>query len=288
MAVAVTMFLLQTSAGVYAQRHTVSPVSQFYRNGFLWNPALAGSNGKTHVYAFLNSGLTGFDGAPRVYGVAADAHFGNYSAAGLQVLSDKAGVLQRYTVTGTYAYQVKLDETQSIRIGANLTYYKQQLDNSAAVNNGQVDPNIKNFNGRGGYFDGDLGVTYENGQLELGATAYNLRSEVQSKQADMDGQGLAQLQCAYTIPLDDEKIMTLKPLVAYKAFQHVSGVVTGAVQFEYNHLFHTSLYWQNPGTIMGGAGVMLEELGELNFFYSNTSRYVHMAQYEVGIKINIQ
>lgn len=282
------MVTLLANKRAIAQRHTLSPAGQYFRNGYTWNPAYAGRNAETHLYGLVSNGLTGFDGAPKMFGLSADTHFGANSGAGFQLFLDKTGVLQRYMIMGSYAYTINMTEEESFSVGANLSYYKEQLDNSVVYSNGQIDPAVKDFNSKGGLFDGDLGIAYESDNVELGLAMYNLRSYVQDKQELTTGQGMAQAQAAYIFDLDEEKNINLKPLMAYKFFQKETGIFTAAMQFEYNHLFHASLYWQSSNTLMGGAGLIVKKLGELNFFYNTSTRYSHNAQYELGLKVNIK
>jgi hypothetical protein len=61
-----------------------------------------------------------------------------------------------------------------------------------------------------------------------------------------------------------------------------------AAQFEYAKAFHTSLYWESTGSVMGGLGFLLDDRAEINFFYATKNRYGYHDQFEIGLKFKIK
>ena len=269
-----------------AQRYNNNPISQFYRNGYLWNPAMAGQEKGTRLYGLLNKSWIGFDGAPKYISFAGDMKIGEKSGVGLQLVSDKSGVLQRYMGVVSYSYVVKLSEKQNLRIGGDLNLYKEQLDNSVVNSGSQVDPTGKLYEDNGMEVNGNLGLSYETENFNLSATGYNIGAY--SKKADERSADLAiaQFLTSYKFLCEDGKV-SLRPLVAYKMYYKHEDILTAAMQLEYDNAFHASVYWQNTGNLMGGVGLMLKNLGEVNFFYSGKNKYGYNEQFEVGLKINI-
>ncbi|MFT3824933.1 MAG: PorP/SprF family type IX secretion system membrane protein [Chitinophagaceae bacterium] len=276
---------LLTTMPVMAQRFFTNPVSQYYRDGFLWNPAQAGQE-NTRIYALLNKSWAGFEGAPRQISLAGDMKVNESSGAGIQFVSDKSGILQRNMGSVSYAYGIKFSEDEQLRMGLSLSFYKERLDNSALTSGGQVDETVKNFNGKGIQFDGDFGVSYEGKQLKFGAAAYNLSNVLKSSDKRSTDLALAQVQAAYRFECEEK--MTLQPMVAYKMFYKQDNIFTAGMQYEYENVFHASVYWQSTGSAMGGVGVMLKEYGELNFFYSGANKFGYNKQYEVGLKVKLK
>ena len=154
-----------------AQHNFNSSVAQYYRDGYLWNPALAGYDGSS-IYGLYSSGASGFDGAPKNLALALDLDFGNKMGAGLRFNSYSAGALTAYSGALSYAYELRFDENNSLRLGGELSLYNQRIDSKYIVDGGQVDPVAMAFNDRGVLFDGNIGAFYNIKGFSAGATVY--------------------------------------------------------------------------------------------------------------------
>ncbi|MDI3319217.1 PorP/SprF family type IX secretion system membrane protein [Pinibacter soli] len=273
-------------ASANAQHFFNNPISQYYRDGYLWNPALAGQNG-TRLYGLLNTSWSGFEGAPKLVTFAGDAKLGEKSGVGLIITSDKSGIFQRYQGAASYAFVAKLSEKNSLRIGGSLNFYKERLDNSALTSNGQIDNTAKTFNDKGMQFNGDLGLSFEGERFSIGATGYNIGSYMQDSAGRSSDLAMGQVLASYKFNCEDERI-SVKPMAAYKMFYDQKNVFTGGLQLEMQDAFHASVYWQSTGNVMGGLGIMAKNLGEINFFYSSKNKYNYNQQYEVALKVNIK
>ena len=284
---AILLFTACTTGNkVFAQRFFNNPVSQYYRNGFLWNPAFAGKEG-TRFYGLLNKSWNGFEGAPEQISLSADMRFAEKMGAGLQVTSDKSGIFQRYSGTLSYAYALEFSESSSLRLGGSLNFYNERLDGEALIYEGQLDPTGKALNESAINFDGDFGAVFESKGFSFGGTAYNLGAWSQSQNERSADLAIAQLMGSYRFDLENERVH-IKPLLAYKMFYDHTNIFTAATQVEYDGAFHAGIYWQSTGNIMGGVGLMLKEAAEVNFFYSGRNKYQVNQQYEVGLKYTIR
>ncbi len=268
-------------------QHTFNhSVSQYYRDGYLWNPALAGKDGSS-VYGLFSSSWSGFDGSAKLVGIAADFDLGHKMGAGLHFTSYSSGIFNRYNGALSYAYKIKLKGNNSLRIGGNLSFYKGHLSSKEIESNGQVDPAVMSFNEKKIRFDGDIGASFSNKSFTFGLTGYNLSSYFKNTanlQSDLE---IAELLSSYKFKLTNQQL-SLAPLAAYRVFTKSDNIFVGGLQFQYDHIFHTSIYWQSLGSVMGGLGVMLKDIAEVNFFYTGKNKYGYRSQYEAGIKYNIK
>lgn len=269
-----------------AQRYFSQPISQYYRNGYLWNPALAGKEG-TRLYGLINKSWIGFDGAPTQVSLSGDVKMGANFGVGAQVTSGKSGAFERYMGALSYAYRVQLAEDKNLRIGGNVSFYKERLDKSSLYNNGEADPFGLSFNDNKVSVNGDLGLSYDGGGLTLGATSYNLGAYLQEPGERSADLAIGQVMASYSFKGEDDKI-SFQPLLAYKMFYHHDNILTAAMQVEYDKVFHAGVYWQSTGNPMGSVGVMLMDLGEVNFFYSGKNKYGYNQVYEVGLKAKLK
>ncbi|RXK82941.1 PorP/SprF family type IX secretion system membrane protein [Filimonas effusa] len=270
-----------------AQSYFNNPISQYFQNRFLWNAAYAGANNYAHLYQLMNKSWIGFDGAPSLFMMTGDMRFGANSGAGLQVISDKSGLLRRTTGRLAYSYVVKMDEQQRLRLGIAASMYRERLDESAYINNqGQVDPNVKTFNDKGWTADGDFGAVYEYEQFSIGASATNLRKIFSKDENRLSDIQLFQFNAAYNFILEGD--MSIQPLASFKRFSNNDNIFTGGAQFNYEKVFHASLLYQTTGSVQAGIGVPVKEMGEVNFFYGGNNRRGYGKQYEVALSIHIK
>ena len=107
--------------------------SQFYAAPLLLNPAFAGTTRAPSIAINHRSQNVGFNSSIpyQTYAVS----YGQYvepirSGIGLSVFADDAGGggIQTFAATAYYAYQVKIDRNQSIRVGLSAGIQQQQLD----------------------------------------------------------------------------------------------------------------------------------------------------------------
>lgn len=269
-----------------AQLYYNNPVARFYRNNYLANPAFAGSRDQAFLYALVNRSWIGFDGAPTLIQFSGDLPFGSNSGAGLQVASDKSGVLQRTYAKLSYAYKIKLGgETERLKLGFSFSTYRQQLDNTAVTDGGVIDPAAKAFNDQDWHVDGDFGAAYETGGFQFSATAFNLRRwfpDFNNQPTDLE---TVTLMTSYAFHTSNN--IELKPLLSARFFTKSNWVAAAGGQFTYDHLVHASAIWQNTGSVCGTIGFMLKQLGEVNFSYATNNKQGYGHQYEVGLGVAI-
>lgn len=267
-----------------AQLYYNNQAARFFRNNYLANPAFAGSRNQPFLYGLVNRSWIGFDGAPTLIQFAGDLPFGAHSGAGLQVASDKSGVLQRTYAKLSYAYKIKLGgPSEWIKLGFSLTGYRQRLDNTAITDGGAIDPTAKAFNDQDWHVDGDFGAVYQTEGFQFSATAFNLRRwfpPLNEQPVDLET-----VACMASYAFQTSSNIELKPLLSARFFTKSNWVAAVGGQFTYDHLFHASAVWQNTGSISGTLGFMVKQLGELNFTYASNNKQGYGQQYEVGLGV---
>lgn len=107
-------------------------------NGLYINPAYAGSQDVLNLVGIFRNQWTGLDGAPRTVNVSADAPLRrDQYALGLTLMNDRLGLTNMFSMTGAFAYRIKIkgDNIISLGIQGGFTNY-QQRNNEASL----VDP----------------------------------------------------------------------------------------------------------------------------------------------------
>jgi type IX secretion system PorP/SprF family membrane protein len=107
-------------------------------NGLYLNPAYAGSNEVVNLTGVFRNQWTGLDGAPRTVNASVDAPLRrDQYALGFTVSNDRLGLTNMFSMTGAFAYRIKIKGDNIIALGvqAGVTYYQQR--NTEAIT---VDP----------------------------------------------------------------------------------------------------------------------------------------------------
>lgn len=257
-------------------------VSEYYQDGFLWNPALAGTE-HIRFYGLFSNTWTGFEGSAKLINFSFDMPFSRKMGAGIILSSFSSGVFDQYTSVLSYAYQITFTEKNSLRLGGGMSFYKAHLDTKQLSGSEAIDPVIAEFNGEGPKIDGNLGAYLQLNRLSLGVTGYNLSNYFQKSNNRQSDWEIGQIQASYLIPIS-ENDFSLKPLLAYQLFYSSNDIFLSAIQLNYQKLFHASLCWESTGSIIGGLGLNIDENFEINLFYTSKNKYGYQEQYEAGIK----
>ena len=271
---------------LWAQQQIENSMSQYYRNQMLMNPGFTGLNGNKG-YALQNRSWVGFDGAPVLTAFSGEFNFGQNSSAGVQVVSDVTGILYRTFGVFSYAYRIKFQEEQQLRIGISLSIAGDRLDSRFIDPSVAIDPLIANNVNQKAYYDGNLGLVYSAKNLTLSGSFFRMGELINGKvQGDAN---LAYFKGAafYEINGGDDSKLHVKPMMMLRLFKTTDAVADLGAQFEYNKLVHAMLLYQTTGNIRTGAGLRIQQWGEANFFYNSNMKIanVNSQQYELGLGV---
>lgn len=156
--------------------------TQYVLNNYVLNPAISGIENYTDIKMSLRNQWTGITGAPvtgyvsfhtaigkadykttptsfgiKGYNPRGNEYGSNYEASpahhgvGLMILNDKAGFINRWSISGSYAYHIPLTETANLSAGINAGISSVNLDRSKIVY-GDLNPNDPAI----GYSSGEL------------------------------------------------------------------------------------------------------------------------------------
>jgi type IX secretion system PorP/SprF family membrane protein len=278
------LFCVGGSIVSVAQQYMKNPVGQYYSNGYLWNPAYAGSKDHPSFYALLNKSWIGFEGSPTLVMFTGDIAFGKASGIGLKLLSDKSGMLYRTSVMLDYAYTLRFTNERRLRLGISAGTFSERLN---AEGNALADPAIYGYNNdTRTNFDGSLGAVYEDGNFSAGASFYNLNSGYFSKNNSMDV-ALANFMASYTLLVTSGDSTTIKPLIGYKLYSQTGNIFTAGMQIEQRKIFYAGVLWQQTGNFIGSIGIRIGKTAEINCSYSSNNKYGYGQLWEIGLGIGL-
>jgi len=143
---------------------------------YLYNPAFAGANQGQQFNAGYRNQWTGFDGAPQTIMASGYGTFKKHSnmAAGGLLISDKSGLLQRTSFSGSYSYHVKLNK--KVRLGFGLAaggvQYNVKIYNAKPYD--QDDDFLKNNILNANAFDANAGIYLYSKKFFLGFSSLQM------------------------------------------------------------------------------------------------------------------
>ncbi len=196
--------------------------TQYMFNTMAINPAYAGSRNVISATALYRNQWTGLNGAPETATFSIDAPISSKRMGiGLQLYSDKAGIIKNTGALISYAYRIRLERgTLSFGLQGGIKQYAADFS-SVNLSNGSstLDPafseNINRF-----LFDSGAGVYYNSDRFYIGFAAMDLlRNRFSSYQSSGTSLGSREnihlfMSTGFVVPLSDD--FNLKPSVLFK------------------------------------------------------------------------
>ena len=258
-----------------AKAQVSPPMSMYYLNEYLYNPAAAGKNQGLNIGASYKNNLTGTNGETLTSTFTADYGYGK-SGFGLYASIDKDGLLETSRFAATYAYNLKTSDVGNLRFGVSLGASALKLSTSRVV--GDVsDVLIQQFNDQGYIIDGDFGVSYNhNDKLNISAAIPNLRSVFYSTNVN-DGYNYTTFYASASYKVDLDNTLALVPMAMYRGLRDYDAILDAGVnvllaqeKFNIMALYHTN------NSISFGLG------------FTASRRYQFQASYAMPINSNLR
>ena len=269
------LFFLGMCLQVDAQQ--VPLYSQYMLNGFLINPAVAGSEGYTAVNITAREQWIGFRDAPGTYALSYQTRIlrksyisksasvkkrQRYSSRsgkvglGGYVFSDRNGAVERTGLKVSYAYHLFFGNSQ-LSMGLSLTAFQLRLDEDKIVLENPND-NIW-INARGTAFipDADMGLYFDTPDYYIGLSADQLlESVIKLGDTGYDQYRLERnyyLIAGYDFPINDYLLLTPSTLIKLAD--------NGAFQADISaKLYYDQTYWGGLTYRTGNAVIVLAGL----------------------------
>lgn len=148
--------------------------TQYFNNQYLANPALAGIADGLNLNVAYRQQWSSIPGSPQLQNFTADYGFSKVGM-GLSVLNEKVGLQRQTRVVGTYAYHLPVSDGRAIHFGVSFGFMNQRLQGND-ISGDQDDILVGLYNARETYVDGDFGLAYTSGGLNIQAALPNLKS----------------------------------------------------------------------------------------------------------------
>ncbi len=166
-----TLLITFITVSAWSQSEQIFTFNLFNQLNF--NPAVAGSKEVLDAgLIYRNQWWSGIEGAPRTANLYAHMPFAkNTSGIGLNMIYDKIGLDNIFSIGGNYAYRIRFNNKNTLSLGLGARFENARSDWSeanSAVNAG--DPGIGNDVGSKSTFNVGPGVYFYNRRFYLGAS----------------------------------------------------------------------------------------------------------------------
>ena len=241
--------------------------SQYFANPYLVNPAMAGKEEKTRVFLNYSSQWNKIEGSPVLMSLSANTRVTEKAAIGVNIISDKAGLLHKTQAMGSFAYKVPLTEEQSLRFGVSLAWTREQLDLGLATNTGTTDLALSRYNDQAkSNIDGNFGVVYVNKALEAQFSYLNLNQKRSKEFSTVD---YSIFYSALSYEFMRESSFTIKPLVAYRGVKGYKNQWDAAAEWNYDKTVSLYTMYHSNQSFSVGAGYDYQSKLSLAVIYNS-------------------
>lgn len=226
------LLLLAVIASSNTVKGQLNPLSaQYFTNQYLINPALAGAVDGLKLNGAYRKLWSNVEGSPLTQNLTVDYGL-NKVGLGLTLNNESAGLQRQTRVVGSYAYHLKLNESNhQLHFGVSLGFMSQRLENADIYGN-PSDPMVGQYNDRKTYLDGDFGVAYTSGKLNIQAAIPNLKSVLKKDVIKLADVATFYSAVSYKFGISEgPEGMDVEPKVAYRGVQGFDNIWDAGAQF---------------------------------------------------------
>lgn len=256
--------------------------SQYMLNGFLLNPATAGSEGYTAVNLTAREQWIGFAESPRTYALSFQTRVmkNSYISRGSSVrrrskrgsrsgkvglggyiFNDKNGAVERTGLKLSYAYHINLQQSQ-LSFGLSLAGYQFRIDEDLINLENPADPLWSGANKSVLIPDADVGIYYSARNYWGGLSVDQLfESVIKIGDSGYDRYKMERnyyLMGGYDIEVRRDIIVSPSTLIKYSESGKLQADISG--KFYYQQSYWAGLSYRTGNTIIVMAGLSIDKL----------------------------
>jgi type IX secretion system PorP/SprF family membrane protein len=262
----------------------------YFQNQFLGNPAMAGTDGLNLNMGYRKQWNT-IPGSPSTQTITADYGITSKAGLGLSFNNELSGLFKRTRAVGTYAYHLPLNANDDkLSFGLSLGFMNERV-NTDDLNGDPDDLSITNFNQRGTYLDGDFGMAYTTGNLNVQFALPNLKGIL--KQDDIRGivdRSTFFSAISYKIQTGPGTDLQIEPKAVYRGVNGLNNMLDLGANLSYagNKLNLFGMYHSTKSATFG-MGLNYQNIGFSGIYNTSTaalSSYTD-GNFELSLKLNL-
>jgi len=242
--------------------------SQYFVNSFLINPSQAGASERGLVSAGVSSQWNRMPGSPEIKSLTVEAPVSERQGLGVSIMNDKAGLLNRTVVMGSYSYKVPFSETGSVRFGLASGYVGDNLNIGDAVTpDASSDAALVNYNyERQNLFKAGFGATLTLENFEIQSSWFSINHKKDDQINAIDRPGVTST-LKYTF--GDPAAASFSPLFGYRQISGFSDYIDVGLNFSYKSILDLSVLYHTNKSITGGFSFDYKQSVRLSCFYNS-------------------
>lgn len=247
----------------------VNPLkSQYFVNTFLINPSQAGAGERGFVSAGVSSQWNRIPGSPEIKSLTVEAPVSERQGLGVSILNDKAGLLNRTVVMGSYSYKVPFSESGNVRFGLAAGYVGDNLNISDAVTpDASADAALVNYNSeRQNFFKAGFGATLTLEKFEIQSSWFSINHKKDDLINAIDRPGITST-VKYTF--GDPAAASFSPLFGYRQIAGFSDYIDAGLNFSYKSVLDLSVLYHTNKSFTGGFSFDYKQSLRLSCFYNS-------------------
>ncbi|MGX5691513.1 PorP/SprF family type IX secretion system membrane protein [Arcticibacter tournemirensis] len=231
----------------------ITPLAtQYYQNQYVGNPALAGMSENLIVNLDYRNQWRAIPGSPVTQSFTADYKIKEKVGVGLNLYNDKAGLIRRTRVMGSYAYHLPLSgEKRSVHFGLSVGALIERLDDGSVIA-APNDLSAARYNERKAYLDGDFGIAYISDKLTLQGALPNLKKFLKKDISNSADGSTYFLSVAYNMGRDNDMV-ALEPKLCIRGARGFNNLwdLGTAIKFPNNLISLVGMYHSSNSTTLG-------------------------------------
>lgn len=262
-----------------------------YQNQYLGNPAMAGLNDGFHLSAGLNQQWSAVPGSPSAQYITVDRR-SKKVGLGLSMYADKAGLLKRTRIVGTYAYHLPLNEANDqLHFGISLGALSERIV-TEDIDGTISDVSVQRFNERAAVMDGDFGIAYTTGKLGIQAAVPNLKNFLKKERYNTANWNTFFTAVSYKFMTDSSKrAFMIEPKVSFRGVRGYDDIIDGGVNISMaSNTIQGTLIYHSTNSISFGLGMNYKDFVILGMYTSGTSalKGYSSGNFEIGLSYNFK
>lgn len=282
------LFSIMVKQEVKAQLNPMG--AMYFQNQFLGNPAMAGTGGFNINMGFRKQ-WNSIPGSPSTQTMTADYGLTDKAGIGFNVNNDKSGLFKRTRTVGSYAYHLPLnDKNDKLSFGLSLGLLSERINNEE-LSGDSDDLSVANYNQRATFLDGDFGLAYTTGRLNIQLALPNLKGIV--KQDEVIGavdRSTFFSAISYKIKTGVSAGLEIEPKAVYRGVNGFNDILDLGANFSYggNKLNVFGMYHSTKSATFG-MGMNYQNFGFGGMYTTSTSAlsgYTN-GNFELSLKANL-
>ena len=262
--------------------------SMYFQNQYINNPAMAGLEEGMKLNIGYQRQWDEVPGNPILMNATFEYNGGNRTGLGLNVTSDRAGLINRTRIMGTYAYHLPIGAEERLNFGLSAGAKFASIDYNKMIGD-KDDVVLQNFN-KGAEVDGDLGIAYTSRLLTIQASLpklHNLFYENDNGIQNYADRSTFYSAVSYKILLSNyDEDLNIEPLVAYRGIKGHKDILDMGARFNFpDYKMNISAFYHTNKTVSTAFGISLDDLGVFlaySKYFGSLGAYANNT-FEVGL-----